>query len=387
MPHHSILQFTNELSAKLAARSRHVCVLLGAGASKACGLPIIDDLQQRVEKGLDNKGRIFFKEQLAKGRNLEQILSRLRKIATLLDNSTDVVDDLTAREAESLDKKMCQLIVEALNIKNSCLSPMLDFVAWAGKADYRFPVEIFTTNYDLALERALEINGIRYFDGFIGASKAPFHTELVEARIGDTENWLPSFFVRLWKLHGSINWEWENELNAKVIRLGTTVSKGAPAAIYPSDTKYAESRRVPFVVLQDRFHQAVHQPETLMLISGYSFNDEHINEIIFSAVKRNPRSNYIAFCFDGIPKQLTNISTKSPNLQAVGQSKAILKGELAGWKELDSDQDIDNNLWANGKFALVDFANLARYLAKEPVAQLEHNDKLHEAPILEKNDA
>jgi len=46
------------------------------------------------------------------------------------------------------------------------------------------------------------------------------------------------------------------------------------AAIFPSDTKYEESRRVPFVVLQDRFRRALHEPETLILISGYSFSGE-----------------------------------------------------------------------------------------------------------------
>ena len=95
---------------------------------------------------------------------------------------------------------------------------------------------------------------------------------------------------------------------------------------------------------------------------------------------------YIAFCFDNIPQRLADIASISPNLQAVGQSEAILKCELANWKELDCDQDITNNLWSNGKFALVDFANLAKYLAKKSPSQLEHHTNSPVSSFMENND-
>ena len=379
MSTHQIMPFANGLSAKLATTSRHVCILLGAGTSKACHLPDVAELQQQIMDGLDSQGHTFFEHQFTSHhRNLEQILSRLRKIASLLDDNSATVDGLTAQQARNLDNKVCQLIVKALNIKDSWLSPMLHFIAWAGRADYKLPVEIFTTNYDLALETALEFYGVPYFDGFIGALRAPFHTELVEAKVEDTYNWLPSFILRVWKLHGSVNWEWVNDSKAEVVRLGTTVSDETPAAIYPSDTKYDESRRVPFIVLQDRFRRALHQPETLMIISGYSFNDEHINETIFSAVKRRHRSEYIAFCFDDIPETLVEVATKSPNLQVVGQTEAILNGELRDWEEPDSDSVPYYDLWDTEGFALVNFTNLASYLAKSSVTQSEHDDRLRE---------
>ena len=382
MSTHQIMSFAEELSTKLASRSRHVCVLLGAGASKACGLPDVNDLQKQVINGLNDEEQAFVKHQLAKDRNLEQILSRLRRIAALLDDNTAKVDDLTAQQARDLDKKVCQLIVNALKVNYSSLSPMLNFVIWAGRADYKLPVEIFTTNYDLALETALESFGVTYFDGFIGALRARFHTELVEANIEDTQNWLPSFLLRVWKLHGSVNWEWINEPNTEVVRLGTKVSGQSPAAIYPSDAKYSESRRVPFVVLQDRFRRALHQPETLMLISGYSFSDEHINEMIFSAVRRRPRSEYIAFCFDDIPEPLAKVAIPYPNLQAVGPSEAIIKGVKRNWKA-DKSDSIPDYVRNENKLALVDFINFANYLAKDPISQFEHNDSIREPLISE----
>lgn len=97
-----------------------------------------------------------------------------------------------------------------------------------------------------------------------------------------------------------------------------------PAAIYPSDAKYDESRRVPFVVLQDRFRRALHHPESLVLISGYSFGDAHLNEMIFDAATRKQRSEFIAFSYGSIPDEVAERALLTPNFQALGANEAII---------------------------------------------------------------
>jgi hypothetical protein len=180
-----------------------------------------------------------------------------------------------------LDAAVCKAIIKALDIASADLAPVAAFAAWAARANYLLPLEIFTVNYDLLLETALERLRVPYFDGFVGSLRAQFHTELVEGTPGTDGEWIPAFFVRLWKLHGSVNWTWEE--NKQIARIGQPIMDGRAAAIYPSDTKYEESRRVPFVVLQDRFRRAMHQPETLVIISGYSFGDDHLNDLMFDA--------------------------------------------------------------------------------------------------------
>lgn len=174
---------------------------------------------------------------------------------------------------------------------------------------------------------------------------------------------MPAFFVRLWKLHGSVNWAWQSEGDSGrgIVRLGQPVSEGVAAAIYPSDTKYEESRRVPFVVLQDRLRRAVHQPETLMLIAGYSFGDPHLNELLFDAAVRRERSEFVAFCYSEIPELLADRAATTPNLQVVTGSEAIIGGVRANWKAPDDEAPPD--VWKEGKFALRDFRQLAAYLA------------------------
>lgn len=123
MSAHQVVPFANGLSAKLAARSRHVCAFLGAGASRACGLPDVSGLERQILDGLHGDQRAAFQGQLS-GRNLEQALSRLRRIEVLLDQGTDQVDGLTAQQAAALDREVCGLIVAALDLASADLAPI-----------------------------------------------------------------------------------------------------------------------------------------------------------------------------------------------------------------------------------------------------------------------
>jgi len=263
------------------------------------------------------------------------------------------------------------LIVSALDIEDATLKPVEDLAAWAARADYRLPVEIFTVNYDLLLETALERLGVPYFDGFVGNLRARFRTELVEALPGSENGGMPSRFVRLWKLHGSVNWARSDD--HQIVRIGRPVPENLPAAIYPSDAKYEESRRVPFVVLQDRFRRALHAQETLVLIAGYSFGDAHLNEMIFDAATRCERSEFAVFCFSDLALDLCKRAMRTPNIQLIGRTEAVLGGVQAKWEApLESPPD----LWEDEKLALPDFTHLASYLARSSAREpdLRGND-------------
>jgi hypothetical protein len=371
MPGHDPLRFASGLSAKLATRSRHVCIFLGAGVGRACGLPDVAQLQEQVLLELDTDDRIAFTNQLER-RNLEEALSRLRRIAALVTGE-QAVDGLTAEQAAALDAAVCQAIVEALDIKGAHLEPVYHLAAWIARADYRLPVELFTVNYDLLLETALERLRVPYFDGFVGTLRAKFHTELVESTPGSEGEWVPAFFARLWKLHGSVNWAWQDD--RQIVRLGQPVPEGRAAAIYPSDTKYEESRRVPFVVLLDRLRRALHHPETLLIIAGYSFGDAHLNELLFDAAVRRERSEFVAFCYEDIPDELATRASTTPNLQVASGREAILGGVRAEWKP---PEEPPPDLWKDGHLALRDFRNLAAYLARSATREPEGDAVLHE---------
>lgn len=371
MSEHDPIRFVTDLGAKLASTSRHVCTFLGAGVARACRLPDIAQLQDRVLKTLQGEHRGLFARQL-EGRNIEQALSRLRSLAGLLTGN-DTLYGLTADAAVNLDRAVCRAIVTELDIQAADLTPIFQFGAWVARANYRTPLELFTINYDLLLETALDRLRVPYFDGFIGTLKARFHTDLVEGTTTADQPSLPAFFVRLWKLHGSIHWAWDDDQN--IVRMGNPVEQDRVAAIYPSDTKYEESRRVPFVVLQDRFRRSLNQPETLILVSGYSFGDQHLNELLFDAATHRARSEFVVFCFSAIPESLIKRALTTPNLQVVSPTEAILGGTRANWKSPDSPSP---ELWENNKLALVDFRHLAAYLGRSSSSEPERESVLRE---------
>jgi hypothetical protein len=356
MVDHDPLKFASGLSAKIASRARHVCIFLGAGASRACGLPDVAALQQFVLQDLGDTKRDAFQNQL-KGRNLERALSRLRRMEGLLADGQNL-DGLTKDTAKELDIAVCESIVQRLDASKADLAPMYHLAAWVARASYRLPIELFTINYDLLTEIALEKLRVPFFDGFTGILKARFHTELVEGDPGANTDWVPSFFVRLWKLHGSVNWIWDEH---EILRLGQSAPTKLPAAIYPSEMKYEESRRMPFVVLHDRFRRALKEPETLVLITGYSFSDEHLNELIFDAASRRERSEFIVLCYSEIPDSLAVRASATPNLQVATGKEAIIAGVRAPWKK---PTDFQPNIWVDDQFAFRDFRQLTAYLAR-----------------------
>ncbi len=360
MPQHEVLRFVNGLSEKLASRSRHVCVFTGAGASRACGLPDVAQLTEHVRDELVNDELVSF-ERLLKNGNLEQVLSRLRRISSLLDGSEDKVDGLTDKSANDLDVKICRVIVSKLAVDQANILPILRFASWAGRANYHQALEVFTVNYDLIIETGLEYYGVPYFDGFVGTLRGRFRSDLVDGVSYEDRESLPSFVVRLWKLHGSVHWAWSDDERPTVVRLGAPVPDNKPAAIYPSDAKYDESRRAPFVVLQDRFRRALEQPETLTLITGYAFGDQHLNEIIFDAARRRPRSEFVVFCYGEISNDLAEVAKCTPNLQVVSPTEAIISGLRDDWKSPD-EAPVD--VWADGKFMLGDFDFLSQFLSR-----------------------
>lgn len=378
MAEHDPVRFAADLGTKLATRSRHVCAFLGAGIGSACGLPDVGQLQERVLKVLGRDDQEALARQL-EGRNLERALSRLRRMAVLLTGSQSL-DGLTAAQALALDNAVCQAVVKELDLRGANLAPVYSLAAWAARADCRYPLELFTVNYDLLLETALESLRVPYFDGFIGTLRARFHIELVEGALGNDRESLPTYFVRLWKLHGSVNWAWEDD--RQIVRLGQPVTENLAAAIYPSDAKYEESRRVPFVVLQDRLRRALQQPETLVIIAGYSFSDAHLNELLLDAAARRERSEFVAFCYSDIPEILSDRAMTTPNLQVIGGDEAILGGLRSRWKPPD---DPPPNIWEDGKMALRDFNHLAAYLARSAAKESEIDTVLKK--LLMRNEA
>jgi hypothetical protein len=98
-----------------------------------------------------------------------------------------------------------------------------------------------------------------------------------------------------------------------------------------------------------------------VLVSGFSFTDDHLNEMLFDAAMRRERSEFVVFSHGEISDDLAERAARTPNIQVVGRTEAVLGGVRGNWSVPDDDiQD----LWEDGKLALPDFGHLASYLAR-----------------------
>jgi uncharacterized metal-binding protein len=352
---HNPEQVAKDFAEKLASKNRHVMFLLGAGASCAAGLLTLNELKTAVENVLSDTEKKGY-QRLGATRNIEEILSRLRLISEVLSGTGGSLDGFTSDAALELDKKICAAISTVIQKAGVQLDAHLRFAQWCAHSRHIRPLEVFTTNYDNLIEQGLEQAGVPYFDGFAGTYEGLFRPDLVDSTDGRDDITPPSGWVRVWKLHGSISWSRVSRPEGFVIVRSATSCESL--AIYPSLQKYEESRRVPFVVLSDRLRRALAIPETTCVVSGYSFGDQHINDLLYDAAQFYPASEIIVLCYSDIPTHLANRAKNLPNLTICSPSKAIIGAVESSWQTHDDE----TTFWKAGAFTLGDFAPLTRFL-------------------------
>jgi hypothetical protein len=111
--------------------------------------------------------------------NIELLLSTIRLLSSVAGNGT--VRDLQADELRALDESICGVISKEVDVSLPAPdTPYHNLAVWARSIVREQPVHLFTTNYDLLLEQALEESAAPYFDGFIGAKRAFFDLGAVE---------------------------------------------------------------------------------------------------------------------------------------------------------------------------------------------------------------
>ncbi len=304
---------------------------------------------------------------------IEYILSNITQKEQVV--GSEKLCGLTKDDFEKLRKKIEKEMIKIVSVhkkKDSFIDNLLhcDFAQWIAQASRKTPVEIFTTNYDYLLELGLEYHNVPYFDGFVGSYEPFFSTSLVEDL-----KFLPQC-TKLWKLHGSLGWYLDKESN-KIIR---RYQDDSTIIVFPSLLKYDNSKKQPYVSFMDRLSQFRKEDDGVLFVSGYSFSDQHINDVLLNALDRTRTSHVIALYFDDLKKDshITNLGIVQPKLSIYGKNNAVIGGEFGNWKlktEPASDDSIILSLYfdedaiesdkawtGKGDFKLQDFANFVKFL-------------------------
>lgn len=263
--------------------------------------------------------------------NVEHVLSEIRTLCARRGNCD--VDGLTKDTLLSLDALICGFIAEEVGKelpKHRCSYHR--FASWVGGLQRIAPIELFTPNYDLLFEEAFEQSRIPHFDGFVGSREPFFDLSSIE------QDSIPSRWTRLWKLHGSINWQKRDD--GSVFRVAGKAVAGK-AMIYPSHLKYDQSRRMPYLAMLDRLkaffraggHALGYGPPVLV-VAGYSFCDDHLNEVLLDGLRGNRSAQCFVLTYSGLKdaKSVVHLATMQPNMTVIAWDGAVVGTRVGSYR-------------------------------------------------------
>ncbi len=299
---------------------KNLSFLLGSGCSsyqvsgKEVGILTMKPLAQKFykSKGVDT----LTKELLEKfgldvsqdkfQNNLEFFLSSLHSIEYFYD-SLGIKDDNKINE-EKLIKDTIAKVKEFL--VGEILNPLIDicgddkplkliYEQFYRKLLYRnshLPKpNIFTTNYDLYSELTLDRLGIHFVNGFSGGIQKYFNPTIFNYALAERMdisqskwNVIDNFFY-LYKIHGSVNWIEDNN-GSKLFKVKEVQDTSEESLkdknqimIYPTPLKQNASLGSPYSDLFREFQKKLMQTNNVLITIGYSFSDEHVNNLIYQA--------------------------------------------------------------------------------------------------------
>lgn len=366
---HNPDQYMYDFKHILTNGRKKIGILIGAGAPVSINvatngeweslIPDIAGLTRIVVKNLETTHQLAYSKIVESigTDNIELVLSRIRTLAEVLGDTK--VNDLDGNGYKELSIEICKnikdVVSKTLPIGNN---PYSDLISWINGINREYAVEVFTTNYDLLLEEAMERTRTPYFDGFSGSKSAFFDPSTI------SNNNLPARWVRLWKLHGSINWS--RNTHGEVVRTSGTEDG---TMVYPSHIKYDQTQSAPFSSLFERLKNFLLEPDSLLITTGFSFADAHITAKIDECLSANSSAAVLAFQYKNMldePYALA-VAARRPNISVYCKDGAMINGVRAPWQLGESPSrnwvSIRGEYWEDHKFVIGDFLKFAKFLA------------------------
>ena len=375
---HNPDRYMSDLRQILSQGKKRIGLLVGAGGPMSVrvdangvmdddGEPLIPDVARLTQCVLDELEPEYKKianilvSELGEDSNIESLLTRIRMLSQAIGGAK--VHGFDSSRYENFAEIICDQIGKIVATPlPSEPNPFIELISWIGGTHRSHPIEIFTPNYDLLFEEAFERARLPFFDGFAGAHKPFFDPSSI------SDDALPARWSRLWKIHGSLGWDINEDV---IIRTG---SRKSTKLIFPEHLKYDQITRQPYSALFERLKEFLTTPDSLLLCAGFSFSDAHIAAVLDEALASNTHTAVIAFQYRTLDRECsaTKLALTRPNLSVYASDGAVIHGVKGEWK-LGEPQNhewvsIRQTFWKtgemdSGKFQLGDFAKFARFLA------------------------
>lgn len=291
------------------------------------------------------------------------------------DISDEEANNLLSDKVKEVSKKVIEDISNANdegNIKavlkrySEFIKVILQLLYHANSRQVTKNINIFTTNYDLFIEKSLDelmkYESFVFNDGSNGyfnriLDSANYNKSVAYRGLNDSYlNELPT--LSLIKPHGSMNWEREQEDNI-LIRQSIVEN---PVVVKPTGLEGQET------FLNNHFHDMLRvfqleldKPQSILIVIGFSFQDKHIAKMLNRSLK-NPELNVFIFCYSESDKQiiLTNLGLRDcpRNLNVITPNELDEK-----YKTKHEVEDEDESDWFS--FDLSNLTELLRDMSFE----------------------
>ena len=236
-----------------------------------------------------------FKDDVSSGKTANDFLTeKIKEVSIKLLDETYEFDEGHKISGNLEDYyEFIKVIIDVLNLSNSRQAPK--------------SANIFTTNYDLFLEKAVDRLLLNSRFIFNDGAKGYFTRELdssnynqVVSYKGLNDNYISEIpSISLIKPHGSVNWQEEQEK----IYICNHVTKN-PMIVKPTGLEAQDT------FLNNYFHEMLRvfqleldKPQSVLFIIGFSFQDKHIGKMILRALK-NPELMMYVFAYSDSDRQI-----------------------------------------------------------------------------------
>lgn len=279
--------------------SSHLSFLFGAGTSMP-DIPDMKKLTKEYAKKMEGNGqaiRKIRKKTIHNNPNLEKYLDSLFSLINTFPENKKVVNDEIKKVKEHIFYHVNKTDGEILKVYETFYKKMMYRDGALSK------INIFTTNYDLFNEIAMDNLGIVFCNGFSGNINRYFNPMTFNyayaEQIGLSADKYTAVenYIYLYKLHGSINWieAQDSESFYNIQEVQKPKSKQNHIMIYPTPTKQSHSFSSPYSDLFREFQKKLMIQDNILVVIGYSFSDEHVNNIIYQALATVPKFRLIIF--------------------------------------------------------------------------------------------
>ncbi|MEI9810935.1 MAG: SIR2 family protein [Bacteroidota bacterium] len=324
--------------------SDNIVFLLGAGASIDAGIPTLNKMMQLYEekklrvdrkdgKKVNEKLYDYFKRRSASRQyslnssaNIEDMLAVMEDFIQMQEGKKpmyNLVGNWDKELMAIIGYNFNDIVVLRDDLKKHVIEQLTE--EWKGdkgkqldyfhflfylQAQIGGVMKIFTLNHDRSIEESYR----RYYAShFNPGGGEPKEATLLETGFGDKiirnneYEYRPDMFfdpgnfdvekkaIKLYKLHGSIDWQTENEDRIRLVK-----KPAVSEVIFGISQKYKSEE--PYSLLYPEFKKALAGTGTqarMLVIVGYSFNDPHINDAIRAAMHSNSKLK-ILICEPGL---------------------------------------------------------------------------------------